>query len=152
MGNTGFRGLIISLLLVGLFAIALINGGILLAALNSPNQTIANDAAIMDYASELNSTLEDVYTDANSSETSFTVSPLTTTTSIPFVDAVGGIWKTLKKTPTTVWNLSVNYIFIKIFGSAAYAIVFGVISAIMLIIIIFAVWEWISTGRAGGDQ
>ena len=45
-----FRPILIALILFGLFSVALINGGILLASVNEANQSIGDDSKLKSYA------------------------------------------------------------------------------------------------------
>lgn len=143
--------IIVSLLLFGLFAIAIINGALLLSVFNSPNQTIANDPALIEYSNALNSTLASSYADANASETAIGTSPVTLSSNSGIIfDAIAGVWKTMKKAPVAIYNLTLGLIFAKIFADSQFAIVFAILGAILLIVIVFAVVELTSTGQGGG--
>lgn len=143
-----FRPILVSLLLAGLFMISIITGGITLAYANNANQSIGDDPAIIAYATSLNETLGESITNANSGEEAISSSPITLTSSIPFYDAITGIWKTLKTVPITIWNLTVGLLITRVLGNNFY-IVLGVIGAILTITIIFAVWKFVSQGESG---
>lgn len=141
----GFKSNIIYLLLFGLFVIALINVGVYLAAQNGANQSILDDDSLASYKSSLQENLTQSYSDISSSNTVLENSSITTTTSIPFFSSTQGIWKTVKTIPITVYNLTIGLAMKKIFGDSA-GLVTAVISAIMIIIILFGVVAWIATG------
>lgn len=143
------RPFLISFLVVGLFAFAMINGALLLESNNNATQSIGDDPTIASYKSSLESTLEDSSTNANSAETAIGDSPVTLTTGNIIFDAIGGIWKTLKVIPTTVYNLTIGLAMTKIFGSNSFGIVFGVIASILTITLIFGVWRMVTSGDSG---
>lgn len=143
-----FLSIVFGFLLFGLFAVAIISGGIMLASNNQATQSIADDPAIRDFANELNETLEDTYQTAVGVEGAVEQSPVTTTTSNPYIDAIGGVWKTLKTVPITIYNLTFGLLAQKIFGNSAYGIVFGVIGAILIIAIVYGVYKLLVTGEA----
>jgi hypothetical protein len=147
MTGTGFKGLIIGLLLVGLFAISMINGGIILAQLNNANNSIADHPALNLFASNLNQSLEGAYENANSSQEAISSSPITLTTGFPVFDAISGIWKTLIVIPMTLYNLIVNFV-LSTFLSPTEAIVLSVIGAVIIITVIFGVWKLVATGQS----
>lgn len=142
-----FTTLIFGFLLLGLFAIAMINGGTRLASINNANHSIAEDPSISAYASSLNSTLETSYTNAVAAEGAINSSSITLTTSNPFIDAIGGIWKTLKTVPITIYNLTIGLVFSKILGGSGYGILLGVLSSIFIIVLIYAIYKGIFTGE-----
>lgn len=144
-----FRPIVISLLLVGLFAMALISGGVMLAQKNGAGQSIADDPNIMAYAENLNKTLGNAHSDALSADEAIGSSPVTLTSGFPVFDAISGVWKTIKTVPVTVFNLTFNLLQEHILGSQAFSIVLGVIGAILTITIIFAVWKMVATGEGG---
>jgi len=147
--TASFRPLVVGLLLAGLFAFALINAGLLISINNGANQSIGDDPAISSYSESLEETLLEANENANATETAFGSSPITLTTGSLVFDAVGGIWKTMKEVPVTVYNLTFGLIATKIFGDESYGVVFGVIGAILMMTIIFGIWKWVTTGESG---
>lgn len=143
------RPLLIWLLLLGLFAMAIVTGGIMLAEQNGVNQSIADDPAITEYYSSLNETLADTYTDASNSDAAFSNSSISTSIGIPFIDSIWGIWKTLKEVPVTIYNLTIGLLISKVLGDVAGAIVLSVLSAILIITVIFAIVKLVSQGESG---
>lgn len=146
-----FLPIVIWLLLSGLFIYSLIQGAVTLAALNSPNQTIANAPVIRSLQNDLNDTLIDFYDVANETETSISGSPLTLTSGSGgiIVDAIGTVWKSIKITSVLLYNLTLGFIFSYIFGSQTFGVVIGVISGLVILTIVFAVWKMLSQGDAG---
>ncbi len=146
---SNFKPILVALLLVGLFALAFLNFGIMTAEIEGANQSISDDPSISAYAASLNQTLEASISETEAANTAFSNSSITTTTSFPFVDAIGGIWKTMKNAPIAVWNLSFGLLLSNVLGSEAYAMVIGVLGAILTMTIIFAVWKLIHSGEGG---
>jgi len=144
-----FRPLIIGLLLTGLFAVAFINGALLLASTNNAEQSIGDDPTLASYNASIRSALSDATGDAETSEEALSNSQITATGDTVFFDAIGGIWKTLKATPVTIYNLTAGLIINQILGSTLGLIVFGVIGTILTITIIFGVWKMVKTGESG---
>ena len=143
----GFKPLIIHLLITGLFIVALISFGVTIATLNSADHSIADDPSINALSTSLNSSLGQAYSTYNDSDAALTNSPVTLTSDIFTFDAIGGIWKTLRSVPTAVFN-SISSFAANHLGSQITAIVFSVLGAIMIIIIFFAVVEWVSLRRS----
>lgn len=144
-----FLPLLIGLMLGGLFAFALITGGIMLAENNNPSQSIGNDPVLSNFSSNIENALGESTSTSDTAEESLGASPVTLNENSIFFDALGGLWKSLKAIPVTIYNLTMRLIFTKIFGSQAGAIIFGVIGGIISMIIIFGVWKMIKTGDAG---
>lgn len=149
MTKAEFRPLIIGLLLVGLFAIAVINGALLLSINNNSPNSIGNDPAIASYKESLEQSLEQAKTSADASEDAIGTSPITLTTGTLVFDAIGGVWKSMKEVPIMVYNLTFGLAAQKLFGDASFGIVLAIISAIVTITIIFGVWKWVTTGEGG---
>lgn len=143
------RPIIIAIIVSSLFILALINGGIMLAAQNVPEQSIGDDPSLEDYRIELTNTLDEHTQNIKDSDTSLSNSSVTTTTSSPFFDVLGGLWKTITRAPKTLWNLTSGFIYERLLGSQAFIIVLGAIGAILFLTIIVAVIKFISTGEGG---
>ena len=141
-----FKTIVIIIVLAGLFSVAMIKGGIEMANLNNPNQTIANYPALSSLLTDLNNSLEDSYSNANSSLEAISSSPVTLTTGFPVFDAITGIWKTLIIIPMAIYNLLTDFLF-NIFLGSAQNIVLGVIATIVIVTVIFAVWRFVATGQ-----
>lgn len=145
--------ILISFLLAGLFAIALITGGIRLAQVNNSPNSIANDPSITSYASSVNNSLGNSLSNANNAETALGQSPSTLTTTggstALGLDTVQGIWKGLKGVPTTIYDLTIGLLVTKIFSGPSFWIVFAVIGSIVTLIIIVAVVKFFTQGEGG---
>lgn len=144
-----FRPLLVGFLLAGLFAIALLNFGILLAENNGVDHSIGDDPAISSYKDNLEDTLDTAYSNATGAEESLGKSPVSFISQNIIFDAIGGIWKTLKEVPITVYNLTFGLLSQKLFGDSSYGIVLAIISTIITITVIFGVWKMVFTGDSG---
>lgn len=142
-----FTAIIISLIVFAVFAISFINGGMILAE-NNNGQSITQDPSIGAYVSALNSSLESSYQVVNDSDTSLSESPITTTSVNPFFDAVGGIWKVLKGGTIAIYNITVGLVISKLFAGSQAALIGGVVSAILMLMLIAAVIRLVSGGEA----
>lgn len=149
MGDAKFRPIIVALLLAGLFAAAIINAGLLVAINNGSSQSIGDDPAIASYKQALESSLMNASRDANTSETNLGTSPVSLTIGGSVFDALGGMWKTMKEVPVTVYNLTFGLLATKLFGDPSYGIVLGVIAAIITITIIIGVVRLVASGDGG---
>lgn len=144
-----FRPIVVGLLLFSMFALAMITGGIQLANVNDVDQSIGDHPLLSTYSVNLSDAVGGASDNAKSGEDAFADSDVTLSTSSVFIDAIGGIWKTLKTIPVTIYNLTIGLVSSVIFGGGAFSIVLGIIGAILTITIIFAVWRLISTGEGG---
>jgi hypothetical protein len=144
-----FRPLLISLLLFGLLAAAVINAGIMIANSNDADESIANNTAINDYSTDLTESLEGAGGEGTTAYDSFSNSTISLTGGIVFLDAIGGLWKTLINVPRTVFILTRSLVSSTILESNGFLVIFGVITLIILLSIILAVWKLVSTGESG---
>ena len=142
-----FVPIIIILLLFGLFAVALINAGIMIGNQNEAEQNIGDNAIIKDYYESVNQSLIDSSSNADSANQAFSNSSVSTTGSFPYVNAVSGIWKVIKNAPITVYNLTIGLLIGTIFGDSV--IVWATLSAIIILIIVAAIVKWITQGEGG---
>lgn len=142
----GLRPLIVGILLAGLFAFALITGGIMISTNNQATQSIGNDPSLASYKTSLESTLEDAQVNANSSIEAIGESPISVIPGAFIFDAISGVWKTLKVVPVTIYNLTFGLLKVKVFGDT-FSVVFGVMAAILIILIIFGVIKMVSAGQ-----
>ena len=134
------------LLLFALFAIAMISGGIMLAESNNPSQSIGNDPTVSAFSGNLTDTLSTAYEDSNSAKSAISNSSITTTTGFAYIDAVGGVWKTVTQAPSAIYNLTFGFILVNLLGSSTASIVTGVLATILILTIITAVILWVTTG------
>lgn len=142
-----FRPLVVSLLVFGLFAVLLINIGAQIAQDNNPNSTILNISGFSNFKANTSEHLEDSYGTISDADTAVTNSSVTLTSGIPFVDAIGGIWKTIKVAPMAIYGLVKDTAVAQIIGDNT--VIVATVGAILLLTFIFAVWKFISTGEGG---
>ena len=140
----GLKSFLIGLLLVGLFSSLLITAGIQLAQRNNSPNTIANDPTISDFADNLNENLTSLPTITSSAEDSIGSSPVTLDTGAGIIlNSVGGLWKTLKTIPTSVYDLTVGLLVAKIFSGSNFTPAVAIIAGIATIAFIFFVYNWV---------
>lgn len=144
-----FVPLLIALLMLGIFSFAFLAGGINLQVQNDAPILLNNDSATRYFYQSINDTLydsSDNFADANQA---FSNSSITTTGVVPYLDAIGGVWKIMKTAPLVIYNLVIGLTFAKLFGDQAALVITSVLGGIMIIIIISAVVFMISRGEAG---
>jgi len=147
MAEEGFNPIIIGLILAGLFAIAIINGGIMISEQNDFSGSIGDDARLSSYKESITNNLTAISTTTDSVDGVLSNSSITTTTSIPFFDSINGIWKAVRIIPVAIWDSSFVLLSERLFGEDK-AIVLTILGVIIALTIIFAVVKWISTGDA----
>lgn len=143
-----FRPLIVGIILAGLFAYALISGGILLSLNNGANHSIGDEPTISAYKESLKSNLEESYNKSNASYNALSSSPITLSTGNIIVDAIGGVWKVMTVIPISIWTYTIALPVTYILGDTG-RIVALVLGSLLILTIIFAVWKWIATGEGG---
>lgn len=144
---SGIKPLLIGVLLAGLFAFALIQGGSLLAEHNNANQSITDNPALIVFKTDLESTLGDAHENANGSLNALGDSPLSEVSGgLVIFTAISGVWKTLKAVPVTIYNLTFGLAKTNIFGES-FNVVFGIIGAIIIMLIIFGVIKMLTSGQ-----
>ena len=142
----GIKGVIIGLLLVGMYALAMFMFFNNTAADNSSNISIGSDSKVNASLSNITNSLNSYGKDTNSTQNAFTTSnPQIVAESLIFT-SVGSIWKTMVNIPYVVYTVTLGLIFDKIFGDAGFAVFFGLLSSIILVIIIGYAWAWIRSG------
>jgi len=137
-----FRGIIISVLLLGLFVLAMFSGGIFLAQENHANVTLVNDPSLNQMYSNLSYDLNNSAKIAQGVRSAFE-------TDNPLISAVL-LFKSIISGGIQFTSLTVNimgYMFSSIIESIGVgAIVISVISAILLIILVLSVWRVYQAG------
>lgn len=144
-----FRPLIVSFILVGLFAIAMINVIYFAQLDNGATTTILDDPTISSYKESITSNITETYTDSKAADNSTSSSGVSYTFGSPFLDAINGVWKTIKSAPIAIYQLTIGVGQKFLFSGTEALIITTAIAAIMTITIIFAVWKMISTGDGG---
>lgn len=142
----GLRPLFLGFLLAGLFIFSIITGMIMLGNNNNASQNIGDDPILTAYKDDIEDTLNTAQTNSNSSLEALGDSPVTVIPGSFVIDAIAGIWKTLKVVPVTIYNLTAGLFKVKIFGDG-FNVVIGILSAILIMIIIFGVIKLVSQGQ-----
>lgn len=144
------RPLLIGFLIIGLFAVAIINVGYYIQTDNDATETIADSQYGLDvFKQNITSKIDSSYDTSNAAENSTSSSSVTFNYGSPFLDAINGIWKTIKTAPVGVYELTIGLANDKFFHGTDGLIITTTIAAILTITIIFAVWKMIATGDAG---
>lgn len=142
----GLRPLFVGFLLAGLIIFSLITGMITLANNNNAAQNIGDDPTLAAYKENIEDTLNTAQDNSNASLEALGDSPITVIPGSFVIDAIAGIWKTLKVVPVTLYNLTIGLLKVKIFGDG-FNIVWGIISAVVIMLIIFGVIKLVSQGQ-----
>lgn len=142
----GFKSLMISLLLVGLFTVSLITFSGNNTINNGGNESIFNDPKISSLNQSLRSNLGQYQTDAGASSQSFSNdTPIIGGESIQ-VGSITSIWKTIITAPKAVYQVTSNYVVNTLFDSIEFAVIFTTIIAILVVVIVLYAWQLIRTG------
>lgn len=145
--NLGFKSIVVSMLIMGLFIVALVNFGDRLAIVNNAQDNIRDSPIISKILTNTTSSLITAQSDAESANTAFSNSPITLT-STPFVNAIGSIWKTMKIVPIAIWNAIFEGTSSALGLSGPFAVVFTILAGIFIIGIVLAAWQTIATGKS----
>ena len=141
--SEGFKGLIISFILVGLFAFAMINFGVQLSLENDSNQSILENSAINRSYHRLESNLTELRDEAQTQKEGFEgEDPKLEGGSLLFKSIVGA-GKTFSSTITSVWII-ISDVAYNVFGINE--IILGVLASILLVTIIFLAWRAYKAG------
>lgn len=144
---SGIRPLLVGILLAGLFAFALIQGGALLSTHNQANQSITDSPALSGFKTDIESSLDNAQANANGSLTALGDSSLSEVSGgLVIFSAISGVWKTLKAVPVTIYNLTFGLAKTSVFGEG-FNVVFGIIGAIIIMLIIFGVIKMLTSGQ-----
>lgn len=142
----GIKPLLVGIMLAGLFAFALITGGIMVGTTNNANQNIGDSEALSSYKNNLETALLQSEINANSSIEAIGESPITEIQGSFIFDAISGVWKNLKTIPVTIYNLTFGEAKTHIFGET-FNPVFAIVGAILIMLIIFGVIKMITSGQ-----
>lgn len=143
----GIKSTITSLILIGLFAVALIAFAIRYETVNDSSVKIQDDPAIATFKNSLDEQLDAFTDDVNDSDTSFRQSTPEAIGDSILVLSVASIWKTLVTVPKEVYQLTAGLLFDKIFGDAGFYIFFTTIGVLLTVTIIFYAWRFIKSGE-----
>lgn len=141
----GFFGILAGLLLVGVIFLSLIVGGSFMAQQNG-GQSISSIPVINVSANDLTTQLSKEYQTANNTNDVMTKSPISITNYAFVIDAVGGIWTTLKVIPAATYNIIATFVGQALLGNTLSTIFLGVIGSILLIAIFLFAWKMLRTG------
>jgi hypothetical protein len=132
------------ILLGGLCILAFLSLFISLYVSNNYNNN-NQDEEITNYVTSLNTNLSAAYSDYNSSSEAFaSEDPLISSGYILF-QSIAGMWKTLRKAPGEVINLTFGLIKGKLLSDAVFNVVFGVIMSVFILTLIVVVVRFIRT-------
>lgn len=143
-----FLPLVIAFMVFSLFALSFINSGILLAEANEANQSIADYGPLQTYADQLNDTLSQYEDDVNNVSQGFSTSPISIIFNNFIVEAIGGLWKTIKGQATQGYHITTNFIAPILFSGSA-AIILTLIGAIITLMVIISIYRMLFTGDGG---
>lgn len=142
----GFKSLMISLLLVGLFTVSLITFSGNNTINNGGNTSILNDSSVGKLTSNLTTQFSRYQTDAGASSGAFSNdTPVIGSESIQ-VGSITSIWKTMISMPKAVFQTTSNYVIGTLFDSVEFTIIFTTIIAILIVVIVLYAWQLIRTG------
>jgi len=144
---SNIRPIIINFLLVSIFAVAIITGGISVALLNNSPQNIGDSPLLSTYLASINASLSQAQTNSQAFENALSNSSVTVSASFPVIDAIKGAWKIIIRVPKEAYNLTIALVG-SLFGSP-FAIIISIISSIVIITIMLAIWKLVSTGESG---
>jgi hypothetical protein len=143
----GFKSLMISMVLVGLFVFATINFGIIFASENDSNQSIGDHPSIANLSIGVNDSLRGFDDDISGGKSSF-ISDIPVIGDSLVILAAASVWKTFVTLPKVMFDLTFGTISEVIFGNGAggFGLVFIVIGSIVVAVLIFYAWKWIRSG------
>lgn len=144
-----FVPIMTAIILASIFTIALITGGAMLQIQNNAKTKITEDSSIGNLSSDITQTLDETSSNAQTADTAFTNSSVTTTGVTPYVNAIGGLWQILKRGPVLTYNIISAFIFQKLLGNSAAFLLTSALAAIFILIVISAIVYWISRGEGG---
>lgn len=144
-----FTPIMIGLLLTAAFSYAVFFGGIMMQSQNNAPILFIGDSENNQFYQQINETLYDASTDAAIAQGAFENSSIQTSGVVPFVSALGGIWKVLRNAPITVYNLVITYGLGKLFGNEAALAIVSIVGAVITIILISAIILYVSRGEGG---
>jgi len=143
----GIKNIIVSFILIGIFAMSMITFGIQTGIDNSSNISIADDLRIQSFNSSLYNSQKSYTSDVGSANAAFNQSEPTRGSEGLQLLAIPSIVKTLIKTPVTIYNLTFGFVIDTIFGSnPLFDVIFTMLSALIIGIVIMYMWKFIRGG------
>jgi len=143
-----FKDLLISFIIVSLFAFSLLAYAIGIANMNNTNASIINDPRVSVFNQSIGSQLESIDETGDEQRENFeSENPSTSFGEIIFQSIVG-VGKTLTSSVFGFVNLLATLVSSTIFGNnKVFAVVIGSVFAILTISIIFLLWRAYKTGE-----
>jgi hypothetical protein len=143
----GFVGIIIGVVLIGLFTVYFFIDSGLMAKQNN-GQSITDNKMINSSMNNIISNLSGFYGDMNASDTAISNSPVIADQTSFVISAMGSVWLTIRAVPTLVINVLFSFLNGTLLGgSTAFYLIVGSIGGIVILLIIFSVWRFIRTGE-----
>lgn len=144
-----FRHIITSMLLVGLFLVAIINFGVGLSSLNpNSNQSILDDSRISSVSKNLIANQTALQDSSNEQLSNFESENLVSIIGDLLFFTITKAGTTFTTVLKTFWAITGGLLFEVIFGgSAAFGVLFGTITTILLVTIIFLLWRTYKAGE-----
>lgn len=151
----GLKGIIISIILIGVFLLAFTNFAILLAYNNSPSQSISQDTNLIDTAEGVNSGLLETYNNSDIAFNALSNSSITLSGEAGItLDSLAGTWRLVWKSPQILYDLTIGYVSETLFSGQTItgipiisgSVIITIIGALILLTLMFAVWKAYQTG------
>ena len=144
----GLKAITLNLLLMGLFVLAIITFGVNFGIENEANQSIIDDPQLLQARSELMGNFTSYGAEVSQASNAFgNTTPIVNTGGINILP-ITDTWKKFTSIPVNLYDISVGFVFSKLFGDEIANIMFYVVSAIVTILIILAAWATIRTGSS----
>lgn len=147
----GFKGIVIPLLLAGVFAFAMISFGVQMQLDNSASSTLLNNTRI-------NSTYTSLITNLNDTQTVYQQQAEDFSSDQPeesrggesiLLISIVGAWNVFSKAPVALYDITVGLAFDILFGGSeesGFGLVFGILAAILILSLVLFAWKLIRTG------
>lgn len=147
----GFKGIVIALLLAGVFAFSIISFGVQMQLDNDAGFTLLNNTRINSSYTSLGSDLnrtQSVYAEQSSDFSSDQPEESRGGESILLISIVG-VLNVVGKIPVLLYDSTLGLAFDVLFGGSSntgFGIVFGIFGAILIISLVLYAWKVIRTG------
>jgi len=138
-----FKEYITASILIGVFIVAMLSGGIYLATTNDKNSTLMENEAINTTFSDISNQLGNVQTEANKSKTAFEGETGIITTGFLILESIFGLGITFTKIFISTMNLPLILVE-EIIGIPP--LVTGAILSILIFLILLLAWRLYKTG------
>ncbi len=137
------KSFFVSALLIGLFIIAILNFGLHVANNNDVDNILTEDSA-------LNTTFQAMEAQLESAEDNATAQKGGFFTDVPLFGAAGPVFQSIWGTVTTFFSMVIgifNSIFTLLASIGIPPLVTGVFAAIVIIVVLFLIWQVWRTGK-----